>query len=373
MIVRWLLLFVITAGLYATDINTTNPSEAAPIESAEEIEHQTLYTFYQVTPKQLYINQIFAIKLKALVGSPSFEELTSSISGYEGIKVVGKELTWVAEDPQTYSLTIFLKATAPQIRTPDIDTVLITESNTTATHRLSGIEMTTLTPLAPKPTFSRVIAKNISVIGYKIDHYDPSNNIVLLEIEGRMANLEDFRLPGIAKQGLDSIKQSLPTTRIFYYAIIPANQTKIEFEYLNSETESYATISINLDLSKLEDTRVSTQTEINPKNSSYLVFQVLFLFIVIVAFSILYYHKRKELYLLPVAIALILIVLLLLPEKEIRIGPGTKVYILPTSTSTIFYTSVGEITVKKLKEGEGYTKILFEDGKVGWVRNEDIR
>lgn len=364
----WLILA--PAALFGIDANQTALPQPE-IESSEPA--GVLYTLYQNTPSRIYTNQYIAIKLRSFLETPSFEEITSSIAGYDGVKLLGNDLVWKKEDNQTYTMTLYLKAQGDTIRTPDIDTVLITDQNQSVTHHLQGFAATTLRPLNPPATYSGVIARSISIAGYKIDHYDGQNNILVLDIIGRMANLEDFHLQGMTKQGIDSIRHNLPESRILYYAIIPATQTSITFDYLNSDADNFTTMTLKLDLSRIDENRVSTQTEINPKNSSYLIFKILALFIVIVASLILFYHHRHPLFIAPAVVALILVIILLMPEKAIRIAAGAKVYILPTPTSTIFYMAPAEQEVKKLKEGDGYTKILFDDEKVGWVRNEDIR
>ncbi|WP_454991229.1 SH3 domain-containing protein, partial [Campylobacter rectus] len=49
-----------------------------------------------------------------------------------------------------------------------------------------------------------------------------------------------------------------------------------------------------------------------------------------------------------------------------------NVKILPTQNSSVFYTSKAQQKVEILGEREDYVKILLDDGKIGWVKKDDI-
>jgi hypothetical protein len=57
------------------------------------------------------------------------------------------------------------------------------------------------------------------------------------------------------------------------------------------------------------------------------------------------------------------------PNKTITVKNHTKVYILPTANSTVFKIlkeeQKGQVLIKK----EKFSKILFKNNSVGWIKN----
>ncbi len=50
----------------------------------------------------------------------------------------------------------------------------------------------------------------------------------------------------------------------------------------------------------------------------------------------------------------------------------SKIQILPTLNSTYFYSGEQIQEVEVLDKREHYRKILLNNGKIGWVKNEDL-
>ncbi|EAH6252520.1 SH3 domain-containing protein, partial [Campylobacter jejuni] len=47
--------------------------------------------------------------------------------------------------------------------------------------------------------------------------------------------------------------------------------------------------------------------------------------------------------------------------------------ILPTEPSTYFYTANADEKVEVLGKRQNYIKVLFSDGKIGWVNKDDLQ
>jgi len=65
------------------------------------------------------------------------------------------------------------------------------------------------------------------------------------------------------------------------------------------------------------------------------------------------------------------------PNSAMVIEEETKIYILPTNNSTVFYITPNKQHVEILDKKEHFIKILFKlndhNGKtVGWIKEEDI-
>jgi hypothetical protein len=65
------------------------------------------------------------------------------------------------------------------------------------------------------------------------------------------------------------------------------------------------------------------------------------------------------------------------PNSLITISGNTKIYILPTNNSTVFYISPNQQSVETLDKKGEFIKVLFKINEqnsktVGWIKEEDI-
>ncbi|WP_219009789.1 SH3 domain-containing protein, partial [Campylobacter jejuni] len=51
----------------------------------------------------------------------------------------------------------------------------------------------------------------------------------------------------------------------------------------------------------------------------------------------------------------------------------SRAKILPTEPSTYFYTANADEKVEVLGKRQNYIKVLFSDGKIGWVNKDDLQ
>ena len=59
-------------------------------------------------------------------------------------------------------------------------------------------------------------------------------------------------------------------------------------------------------------------------------------------------------------------------HKKICISQGAPLYILPTQTSTISTKIDAELDTLLLGNREGYKKVEYKEGIIGWIKNEDL-
>jgi len=355
-------LFIFLGGLcYAADDSNTSIKQ----------QEQALLVSYEKSPTTLYKNEIFEIRLKALMGSSELGVLKTSLSNHTGIKLLNSNYSWKASDDGSFTLALFFKAIDGAVKLPDIQTVFAVNGTDKETFTLDGASLEAR-QLNQSSKFCGVIASSLSVTNYKIDGYDASNNILAIDVSAKYANLEDFKLQNVNIQGVNTIKNGFDSGKMFYYLIIPNTQKSLEFEYFNKNTNNMESVSVALDLSKIEE-KVSTQTDLQPKSADKALY--VFLTVAVIA-SILYgiyYFKREKIFLILIMVTIVAGVLFLfIPNEQIKIKKDTVVYLLPTENSTPFFKADKNMPVEKLKESEGYIKIKLEDGKIGWVKGDTI-
>jgi len=353
-----LVLFV-TLSLFAkNDENVTTPNE------------QTLVASYDEIPAKLYKNQLFAIKVKALLGAKDGVALKYQLANAAGLKPLNQGAAFKQENDGSFVLLLLYKVVSDKARTPDIS-VSFEGAGVNDASLLDGKEYA-VAAVPQSASSTNVIAEKLRVNNYKIDKYDSSNNILALDIGARLANLEDFKLKNIATQGANSLKVGSFDSSLFYYLIIPSSQDNIEFQYFNSEKGELETIAIKLDFSKIED-KVSTQTDLSPKSKD----KALYVFIVVVLLALIlyaiYYFKREKIFLvLIIAVVCAGFLFLFVPNEQAVLKKDCVVYLLPTESSTSFYKASDVVPVEKIKEADGYMKIKLGDGKIGWAKGECV-
>lgn len=332
---------------------------------------QKLFVSCETMPTKLYKNEVFEIRLKATVAAEELGALKTTVANQSGLKLLNSNYKWKLDDDGSFSLSLFFKTLDNNVRLPDIQTAYavngVDKENTT----INGGNIEALN-IGGSANYCGVIASSLVVNNYKIDGYDASNNILALDISAKHANIEDFKLPNIAIQGVNSIKNDFASTKMFYHLIIPDKQQSFEFEYFDKEKGAMQTVKVALDLSKIED-KVSTQTDLQPKNADKALY--VFLTVAVLA-SILYgiyYFKREKIFLVLIVVTIVAgVVFLFIPNQQVKIKKDTIVYLLPTENSTAFFQANEDMPVEKLKESEGYTKIKLKDGKIGWVKGESV-
>lgn len=213
--------------------------------------------------------------------------------------------------------------------------------------------------------FSQIIAKQLTVVGQKTKQY--SNNLLLtvLKINAYNSNLEDFKLNEYQQQGIDDFTVEDDLKSIYYYIIIPRDNKALRFKYYNYISKEFETIIVPIELS---NDLISTQTDLNPKNSKLLFYQKVLISVLTIIFLALYFIYKRNITLVVIFLLICLFIILSLPNKTITVSKNTKIYILPLKNSTIFDTTNEDIEVEFLKSKNGFTKIILPNQKIGWIK-----
>ena len=225
-------------------------------------------------------------------------------------------------------------------------------------------DLYTIKELPKIKNFCKVLADNLEITNIIASKFDLNYNLLSFSIKGKNANLEDFSI-GLKDENL-SLTSSNEAT---FLGLVNKNKTKLNFYYFNllNETFNKVTIPINL-----KEETISTQTNINPTENT-LFTPINLLTLAIIAFLIITFLIYQKIWLIfPSLILTTILIYNNLPKGEIYLPYNTKVYILPTKNSTLFYITPIAQKARILKTLKNYTKIEINN-KIGWVKNEDIR
>jgi len=307
--------------------------------------------------KKIFVNEIFGVDLRYLKS----DRVSVSLQGGSNVRFIAAEPPKSGEIYETRRY--YFKALAPSVRLPD---AIVTAPTYRA--RAWGLQLQAH-KLNPPPNFCGVLAKELSILSHESVQYNKERNLVVLRLEAQQGNLEDFALPFAIKQGIKEQNLSFPTSRIVYYAIIPANLEELRFSYFDTKSHEFRTLSAPV---VVVDETVSTQSDIKPTEDKHKKIKVAIVFGLTILFVVLFFIKKSYLALLAALAFAALGAYLSIPIKKVCVKPGSRIYILPTKQSTIFEINRERKVYEELNRVGDYVKIKLSNQKVGWVKDEAL-
>lgn len=324
---------------------------------------QLLYLKEYSTPSSAYKGSIFPIKVKLL----SLEEgtLTSSIDA-QGMEVLNKNPKWTTQGDNLYSATYLVKALKEDSNTPSIEISLTNNGVTLDTLTLSPQNIDIIN--VEVEDFSGVFAEELKTDEFKAAIFDDTHNILIFELSAENSNLKDFSLKKYEKQGLESYKGGYASSELIYYVVVDKNLNELKFKYFNTSKKRFEEITYE---NKPTDERVSTQSDLKPKNT-FLFTKVILSVLLVALFIALFVFKRKKIFLVLALLVGVVMLFFLFEKGSLVVKKGAKMQILPTPNSTIFHTTSASREANILAKKDEYIKIEL-DNKIGWIKKSDAQ
>jgi hypothetical protein len=297
--------------------------------------------------KEYYENQIIDLKIKVI--TPKEMNLTF-------IPPLNSEINVTKENPFVYDVDVKYK------NNDDIKKLFIVNNDFYKEITLNDLYKTSR--IDKIPGFCNVLAKKLTVKNTISSKYDDKYNIVSFTLIGNDADLNDFTLH-LKDENLTVISPEKAT----YLGLVEKNKKKIKFYYFNTQNDNYEKITIPVNI---KEETISTQTDLNPEENTLFSPTNILILSVIAFLTIVFLVYQKVWLIFPPLLLSAFLIYINLPKGDAFLTRGTKIYILPTKNSTVFYVAPIGTKVKILKKLHNYTKIEFNN-KIGWVKNEDIR
>lgn len=379
---RLLVVFLfLTSLLFANEfVNKESSAFGTPInkQTAKPVKRyvgsKNLYLSYINYPKHIYKNQRFEIEVKALITRKNYDYIqTRFLNGRNMIPLNPKE-KWKksTNSSNVYTNKFYFKAYENKFRMPTIEVRLYKSKRLIETRRISGLDVTFSEIAKSDERFTNVIAKDFKIITSKTKQYTNKQALTIIDIVSNHSNLEDFYIKGIKEQGITVIEDKYPNQHVIYYLIIPIHKKSIVFNYYNTRDNKFEKIILPI---TLDEELVSTQTDLNPNNSSFEFYKKIAVGVLAVLLLILFAWKRKYIFLVLFLITAIIFILFAMPNKTVKLKANSVVYILPTKNSTIFQKTKNEIIVEDMKRKNNFVKIMIGSGDnkfIGWVKEKDV-
>ena len=335
----------------------------------EVVKEKKIFLKLENKIEKVFINQIVPIEIKAIVAAGSFDDIKCVFENGNDVKILNPDNPWRMHSANIFTNRFLLKFLDKKANIPTIKVILYKNEKLIDTAILKT-ENPNIVKLPKNNDFCGVFANSLKVVEAKSNMYDNDNQIVVLEIEANSANLEDFNLTFVKKSGIDEQRVDFPYSKIYYFAVVPKRQKEMHFSYFNLLENRLNSIDLSIEFEK---ERLSTQTELNPKKSTYYRYKVWTVAAIFILLLLFYAVRRKKIYIFFMLIFGIYLYNLSNPINKITLKQGCKVTILPTLNSTIFYTPKSDITVERLDKRGEWIKVLLPDSKIGWVKRDDTK
>jgi len=313
---------------------------------------------YSYVPKRVYEKQVFPISFLSTIPPK-----TPIHFYFQGDKApVLKDPVIIKNGDKTF-YTFYFKTTEPLFNIPEVMVEINGKKK-----RLPSVHIP-VEPLPQRENFSGVIASGLKIKNYQASIYDEESNLIALSLEAHDANLEDMYIPDALKDGLEKLKRTGSKMEAQYYIVLPANQKELKFSYYDTIKQTFVDKSIPINI---DDGSVAAQTDLNPRDDSFEKLKKYSLLGLVIFFLMLFLWKRDFFYLIIAVITTIILLTFYIPLKKVCIKAGSPIYIIPTSNSRVSLYIDRELTTTKLGSRGEFSKIEYNKGIIGWVKDEDV-
>ena len=321
-------------------------------------------------PKNVVIGEIFSVEIVADTQNDFEFEFETQLDETNIKWLNKKNFQWVKGEDNKYVGTFYLEATSIDAKTLKVSLALKRNGENYQSSSIN-IFLPKLKELRSDENYNHIVADNLEVKKFKTTKFDDINNIMVVEIYGNNVDLSAFNIENktILKQGVDTINGDFNSQSAYYFAVFKPNKKSLDFNYYNLKKAKFESFSLPV---SVEDDDVSTQIGLNPKQSEFSTYKDITIYSCAVIFILLAIWRRRLSYFFVATIFIALGIYTYNPFGKAVLKPDISVSILPTKNSTIFYTSRKNENVEILDTKGDYSKILFTDGKIGWVKKDNL-
>ncbi len=321
-------------------------------------------------PKNVVIGEIFSVEIVADTQNDFEFEFETQLDETNIKWLNKKNFQWVKSEDNKYVGTFYLEATSIDAKTLKVGLDLKRNGENYQSSSIN-IFLPKLKELRSDENYNHIVADNLEVKKFKTTKFDDINNIMVVEIYGNNVDLSAFNIENktILKQGVDTINGDFNSQSAYYFAVFKPNKKSLDFNYYNLKKAKFESFSLPV---SVEDDDVSTQIGLNPKQSEFSTYKDVTIYSCAVIFILLAIWRRRLSYFFVAAVFIALGIYTYNPFGKAILKPDISVSILPTKNSTIFYTSRKNENIEILDTKGDYSKILFADGKIGWVKKDNL-
>ena len=350
-------LVIFALALGADDLNQTS-----------QIKSKLLYAKYKSYPKIVYTKQRFEVTIQINVLLPFEDDFTIStnFSDIQNIEKLTTDITWYKKTDTIYETILEYKVDNKSFLLPVIDISLYDVNNSMLDEVKIESPKIIYREIAIKQNrYSSTIASSLKINSIRTKQYTNNKLLSLISISASNSNLEEFNLASYINQGEKDLSDKDGVQTLYYFVIIPSHTQSIKFEYYNSISNEFILVELPI---ILEEELVSTQTDLNPYESSMQLYKKIVLAMIVFIFIMIYFFTKRGKFLFIAIFFMTFLINMMMPNEKMMIKEDVKVYILPTSNSTVYKIVEKKQEVEILQKNEKFIKILFKNKNIGWIK-----
>lgn len=350
----------------------------APTDEPENVSDEQIYQ--QIEPKELNIK--VTANQKSVLPHQIFSETITINTNQElsfdlNLSVTAQNLNWLNPKPEwleskkgIYNATLWFEASG-EIAQNDAKIALYRNDELFQTQNINLNFPRVKSFNNIPPNFANIVADTLNVKKFKVSKFDEKNNLINMEVTAKNTSLASFFIPQEnAKQGIESIKGSYANQSGNYFMVVGNDVKSIEFSYYSLKSCKFETFHFDIAVEK-ED--LSTQVDLNPKDSEFEFYKDIFVYVLIIICLILFIWRKNYYSLFFAAILGGYAIYDSKPFSDGMLKANSEVKILPTKNSTIFYVTQKDEKIKIILKQSEFSKVILENDKIGWVKNENIK
>lgn len=322
--------------------------------------------------KDYYVGEVFPITIYAKTDESSEFGFRVDLDKNNDLAFLNKDVKWEKVQGE-YKASLWFEAKSTNAKLNNI-TISLTRNKVPFQDTTLNIENIRFKRVNADKNYANLVASELKVKKFRTNRFDDKNLVMIVELSAKNANLNNFNIANdttLVKQRIDNVNGDFNSSSAFYSAIFAPSKNELSFSYFNTQSNKLEEINLAVELSSNET--VNTQSDLNPTVNAMDFYKQLALWIIAAVCAFVYIFKRSYVFLAIALIVFILSFFVASSSYKATIKANTSAKLLPTENSTYFYTSSQEEEVDVLTSRQNYKKVLFKNGKIGWVDEKDLQ
>ncbi|ASQ30678.1 hypothetical protein CAV_1022 [Campylobacter avium LMG 24591] len=322
--------------------------------------------------KDYYVGEVFPITIYAKTDESSEFGFRVDLDKNNDLAFLNKDVKWEKVQGE-YKASLWFEAKSTNAKLNNI-TISLTRNKVPFQDTTLNIENIRFKRVNADKNYANLVASELKVKKFRTNRFDDKNLVMIVELSAKNANLNNFNIANdttLVKQRIDNVNGDFNSSSAFYSAIFAPSKNELSFSYFNTQSNKLEEINLAVELSSNET--VNTQSDLNPTVNAMDFYKQLALWIIAAVCAFVYIFKRSYVFLAIALIVFILSFFVVSSSYKATIKANTSAKLLPTENSTYFYTSSQEEEVDVLTSRQNYKKVLFKNGKIGWVDEKDLQ
>lgn len=322
--------------------------------------------------KEYYVGEVFPIIIYAKTNEVSDFGFDIELDKNEDLAFLNKNLKWNKKGDEYEAILWFEAKTANAY----IKNIKVSLTRNKVAFKESNLKIQDLRfkKINADRLYSNLVASKLEIKKVKTSYFDDKSLVMIVALEAQNANLNNFNITNdttLIKQRVDNVNGDFNSSSAFYSAIFAPSKKELSFSYFNTDTNKLETVNLEVEISSNET--VNTQSDLNPQSNVIDFYKQFILWFISGICAIFFIFKRSYLLLGVAVVCFALSFMVTSSSYKAVFKAKASAKLLPTSNSTYFYTSSQDEEVEVLDSRQNYKKILFKDGKIGWVDEKDLQ